>query len=36
LLAAALGQQMSNSVYFVMHTWMGPGAHPDMPKFIEL
>ena len=31
-----LGQSMGNDIYFVTHTWMGPEAHPDMPKFIEL
>jgi branched-chain amino acid transport system substrate-binding protein len=35
-LHAALGEQMGNGVYFVTHTWMGPEAHPDMPKFIGL
>nr|WP_247881444.1 ABC transporter substrate-binding protein [Skermanella sp. TT6] len=35
-LHAALGEQMGNDVYFVTHTWMGPEAHPDMPKFIGL
>ena len=32
----ALGEKMGNEIYFVTHTWMGPEAHPDMPKFIEL
>lgn len=32
----ALGERFGNDVYFVGHTWMGPEAHPDMPKFIEL
>jgi len=32
----ALGSKLGNDVYFVTHTWMGPEAHPDMPKFIEL
>ena len=32
----ALGEKLGNDVYFVTHTWMGPEAHPDMPKFIEL
>lgn len=32
----ALGEKFGNDVYFVTHTWMGPEAHPDMPKFIEL
>ena len=32
----ALGAKLGNDVYFVTHTWMGPEAHPDMPKFIEL
>ena len=31
-----LGEKFGNEVYFVTHTWMGPEAHPDMPKFIEL
>lgn len=35
-LHAALGEQLGNDVYFVTHTWMGPEAHPDMPKFIDL
>ncbi len=33
---AALGEKLGNDVFFVTHTWMGPEAHPDMPKFIEL
>lgn len=33
---AALGEKLGNDVYFVTHTWMGPEAHPDMPKFIDL
>lgn len=33
---ASLGEKIGNDVYFVTHTWMGPEAHPDMPKFIEL
>lgn len=33
---AALGEKLGNDIYFVTHTWMGPEAHPDMPKFIEL
>ena len=32
----ALGESFGNEIYFVTHTWMGPEAHPDMPKFIEL
>ncbi|MEM7226116.1 MAG: ABC transporter substrate-binding protein [Pseudomonadota bacterium] len=32
----ALGEKLGSDVYFVTHTWMGPEAHPDMPKFIEL
>lgn len=32
----ALGATLGNDIYFVTHTWMGPEAHPDMPKFIEL
>ncbi|MDX3924495.1 MAG: ABC transporter substrate-binding protein [Shinella sp.] len=32
----ALGEKFGNDVYFVTHTWMGPEAHPDMPKFIGL
>ena len=32
----ALGDKFGNEIYFVTHTWMGPEAHPDMPKFIEL
>jgi branched-chain amino acid transport system substrate-binding protein len=32
----ALGDKLGNEIYFVTHTWMGPEAHPDMPKFIEL
>jgi branched-chain amino acid transport system substrate-binding protein len=32
----ALGPKLGNNVYFVTHTWMGPEAHPDMPRFIEL
>ncbi|MHA6643575.1 ABC transporter substrate-binding protein [Mesorhizobium sp. A623] len=32
----ALGEKFGNNVFFVTHTWMGPEAHPDMPKFIEL
>lgn len=32
----ALGERLGNDVFFVTHTWMGPEAHPDMPKFIEL
>jgi len=32
----ALGAKLGNDIYFVTHTWMGPEAHPDMPKFIEL
>lgn len=35
-LHAALGEQMGSNVFFVTHTWMGPEAHPDMPKFIGL
>lgn len=32
----ALGEKLGNDVFFVTHTWMGPEAHPDMPKFIDL
>ncbi len=32
----ALGEKLGSEIYFVTHTWMGPEAHPDMPKFIEL
>ena len=32
----ALGDKLGSEIYFVTHTWMGPEAHPDMPKFIEL
>ncbi len=32
----ALGEKFGNDIYFVTHTWMGPEAHPDMPKFLEL
>jgi len=32
----SLGENFGNDVYFVTHTWMGPEAHEDMPKFIEL
>ena len=32
----SLGEKIGNDIYFVTHTWMGPEAHPDMPKFIEL
>ena len=32
----ALGEKLGNDIYFVTHTWMGPEAHPDMPKFIQL
>ncbi|WP_134495221.1 ABC transporter substrate-binding protein [Microvirga pakistanensis] len=35
-LHTALGEKMGNNVFFVTHTWMGPEAHPDMPKFIGL
>jgi branched-chain amino acid transport system substrate-binding protein len=31
-----LGEKFGSDVYFVTHTWMGPEAHPDMPKFLEL
>ena len=31
----ALGERFGLEVYFVTHSWMGPEAHPDMPKFIE-
>ncbi len=31
-----LGEKFGNDIYFVTHTWMGPEAHPDMPKFLEL
>lgn len=30
----ALGAKFGSDVYFVTHTWMGPEAHPDMPKFL--
>jgi branched-chain amino acid transport system substrate-binding protein len=33
---ASLGETIGNDVYFVTHSWMGPEAHPDMPKFLEL
>jgi branched-chain amino acid transport system substrate-binding protein len=33
---ASLGDKIGNNIYFVTHTWMGPEAHPDMSKFIEL
>ena len=33
---AALGDKLGNDIYFVTHTWMGPEAHPDMPRFIEM
>lgn len=32
----ALGKKFGNDIFFVTHTWMGPEAHPDMPKFIDL
>lgn len=32
----ALGAKLGNEVYFVTHTWMGPEAHPDMPRFLQL
>jgi len=32
----ALGTRFGNNIYFVAHTWMGPEAHPDMMKFIDL
>lgn len=32
----ALGEKLGNDIFFVTHTWMGPEAHADMPKFIEL
>jgi branched-chain amino acid transport system substrate-binding protein len=32
----ALGEKLGNDVYFVTHSWMGPEASPDMPKFLEL
>jgi branched-chain amino acid transport system substrate-binding protein len=32
---AALGEKFGNGIYFVTHSWMGPEAHPDVPKFIE-
>jgi branched-chain amino acid transport system substrate-binding protein len=31
----ALGERFGSEIYFVTHSWMGPEAHPDMPKFIE-
>ncbi|MBN2428284.1 MAG: ABC transporter substrate-binding protein [Deltaproteobacteria bacterium] len=35
-LFSALGEKFGNNVYFVTHTWMGPEAHKDMPKFLKL
>ncbi len=35
-LFSALGKKFGSNVYFVTHTWMGPEAHPDMPKFLKL
>jgi branched-chain amino acid transport system substrate-binding protein len=35
-LFSALGEKFGSNVYFVTHTWMGPEAHPDMPKFLKL
>lgn len=32
----ALGEKFGDDIFFVTHTWMGPEAHPDMPKFIKL
>lgn len=32
----ALGDKLGNNVFYVTHTWLGPEAHPDMPKFIEM
>ncbi len=32
----ALGAKFGSDIIFVTHTWMGPEAHPDMPKFIKL
>lgn len=34
-LFSALGERFGSEVYFVTHTWIGPEAHPDMPKFID-
>ncbi len=31
-----LGEKLGNDIYFITHTWMGPEAHPDMPKFLKL
>lgn len=31
----ALGEKFGNNIDFVTHTWMGPEANPDMPKFLE-
>jgi branched-chain amino acid transport system substrate-binding protein len=31
----ALGERFGSDIYFVTHSWMGPEAHPDMPKFIQ-
>jgi branched-chain amino acid transport system substrate-binding protein len=34
-LFATLGERFGSEVYFVTHSWIGPEAHPDMPRFIE-
>lgn len=35
-LFSALGEKFGNNIYFVTHTWMGPEAHKDMPRFLKL
>lgn len=32
----AMGAKFGSEVYFVTHSWMGPEAHPDMARFLEL
>jgi branched-chain amino acid transport system substrate-binding protein len=32
----ALGEKFGNDVYFVTHTWIGPGAGPEMQHFLGL
>lgn len=32
----AMGPKFGSEVYFVTHSWMGPEAHPDMARFLEL
>jgi branched-chain amino acid transport system substrate-binding protein len=32
----AMGPRFGSEVYFVTHSWMGPEAHPDMARFLEL